>query len=136
MSLESVSEPAKPKRAVKAKAEAKPKAFKKATPVASADVADSEITKLSKADLADAWGRLKEKANAIDEEIAKYRAEFDRRKLKSAKGALYEITKVVGGFNMLKIPEMREAMGKAWCDKWSVWRQRIDYKLEKIEAAK
>jgi len=131
MSLESVTAPAKAKRAVKAKAESKPKPVKKPR-AATADLDESELKSLSKADLADEWGRLKEEADALDEEIAKYRDEFDRRKLKTAKGVLYEITKVVGGFNALKIPEMKEAMGKAWVDKWSVWRSRTDYKLEKI----
>ena len=93
------------------------------------------MTRLAKGELADAWGALKEQADLLDERIAQFKAEFNRRNLKTAKGARFEVTKVSGRFNALLIPQIREEMGQAWCDKRSEWRSRVDYKFEAVKGS-
>lgn len=84
------------------------------------------------AEIADRWGALKRRAAKIGDEIDALKAEFERRKLLSAKGLKFTIVKSVRGFSSLDVKAIRAEMGEAWCAKRSATGSRTTYEVNKV----
>lgn len=110
----------------------KPKAE---APDAEALALETSLKAMSKGDLADAWGALKEQDKALRKKLDAHEAEFIRRKLKGARGALFSIEKTVSSWMGLRIADIKTAMGAAWCAKWQVENERVEFKARRIEKA-
>ena len=90
------------------------------------------LSKLKKGEIADKWGALKSRADAIEEEIAELKAEFDRRGLSVAEGVNFLVAKSGYTFDGLDIPAIRAEMGPAWCEKRSKPMARTTYKVSPL----
>jgi hypothetical protein len=90
------------------------------------------LSEWSQAEIADRWGALKRRAAKIGDELEELKAEFERRKLLSAKGLKFTVVKSVRPFSSLDVKAIRAEMGPAWCAKRERPSERTTYEVNPV----
>ena len=82
------------------------------------------------AELADEWGRAKEREDAVGQRIDELKKEFERRKLEFAAGNNFMVFRDVSDRVALVVALVREKMGEAWCRQFEKSSTRISYRVK------
>jgi hypothetical protein len=94
------------------------------------------LSKMTKGELADKYGALRQRHKNSGDDIDELKAEFERRGLEAFHGEKFAVVKTQKTFNALDIRRIRAEQPKAWIEARETPQTRTSYEVNRLGADK